>query len=56
MLTRYLISITLLILIGILIKRLLNQQQRQTVHEIVLLSAKVMIIISLALLVWRLFK
>lgn len=56
MFSRYLISIALLILVGFIIRRLLNQAQRQTVHETVLLSAKVIIIISLILLFWRLWN
>ena len=56
MFSRYLIGIALLIFIGFIIRRFLNPQQRQSVHETVLLSAKVIIATSLMLLFWRLWN
>lgn len=55
MLSRYFTAIAFLILCALVIRNLLTRRQQRAVSELVSLTAKVIVVVSLLALAWRLF-
>lgn len=55
MLARYFTVIGLLIMAALIIRHLLNRRQQRAVDDIVRLSAKVIVVMTLLALAWKLF-
>lgn len=55
MLARYFTVLAFLLLMALIIRHLLNRRQKKALGELISLTAKVILIVSIIAAIWRLF-